>query len=225
MLDLQSITAVLAKVGIKIPETYLKEEIVRIIAESSSERIAEIPLVLGSIPSAPQAILDVGCRYSLLPIQLASIGHSVDGVDINPYKRTHPNFRFHQVDILKPPFKAGTFDIAISLSTVEHIGLTRYKDDKNEQGDIDTLLSIHKLLKKDGTVILTVPFGQAMDTQWYRVYDLDRVSSLLKGYQIVEKSAYKQAGEYWVPATIEEAEKLDSSQRAKAMLFVRAKKK
>lgn len=67
----------LRSLGIKIPEIGLKEELVRFLVETKSERIVEIPLVLSNLPTNKATILDVGCRYSLLSIQLASLGHRV----------------------------------------------------------------------------------------------------------------------------------------------------
>lgn len=88
-----------------------------------SERIVEYPLVFQHLPSQPQNILDFGCVEGTLPIQLCSLGHSVTGLDLRPYPFTHKKFRFIRADILSWSPPPGQFDLAIAVSTVEHVGL------------------------------------------------------------------------------------------------------
>lgn len=225
MVNLQFVTNLLLKFNIKIPEVSLKEEIVRILTESSSERIVEVPLVLRAIPEERSKILDIGCRYSLLPIQLASLGHDVYGIDINEYKKRHPNFTFCRGDILKSPFKPTSFDVIISLSTLEHIGLGRYGDQPNKKGDIQTVQQIYRLLKKKGVFILTVPFGKAVDTKWYRVYDKDRIKTLIEEFTIAKQKVFIDKNGFWEPSILKEAERVDSAEKAEAMLFLSLIKK
>lgn len=225
MPDLQFITNILIKLNIKIPEVPLKEEIVRFLTESNSERVVEIPLVLRAIPEKKSRILDVGCRYSILPIQLASLGYEVHGIDINTYNKRHPNFIFCRGDILKPNYKASSFDVVISLSTLEHIGLGRYGDQINERGDIQTVEQIYKLLKPQGIFILSVPFGKATDTKWYRVYDCKRIKDLVRKFDVLEERVFISKNNYWIPSDFEESEKVDSSVRTDSMLFLKLIKK
>lgn len=123
MIELATVTHFLNKVGIKISGCVVKEELVRWYAGNFTERIVEYPLVFSHLPKTKAKILDVGCRYSLLPIQLASMGHQVYGIDLFDYRKRHPNFSFFKGDSLKPPFKKEFFDVVIAVSTVEHIGL------------------------------------------------------------------------------------------------------
>lgn len=225
------ISSILRRLGIKLPEFALKEELVRFLVETKSERIVEIPLVLGNLPTTKATILDVGCRYSLLSIQLASLGHKVYGLDINPYTKEHPNFIFNQGDILKPPYKKAFFDMAISLSTIEHIGLGVYGDTndgaQNHLNDADqrAAKSIYNLLKPGGSFILTVPFGKPITSAFQRVYDTKRLNDLLKPFRIKSIEVFKADNGYWMPSSPKEGEQVDSSQESHAIAFVVASKK
>jgi len=67
---------------------------------SKSERIVEYGWVLKNLGDC-NTILGVGCWGTLFPIQLASLGYKVIGIDLRQYPYTHPNFRFIQGDVFK----------------------------------------------------------------------------------------------------------------------------
>lgn len=220
----RKISYLLDRVGLKIPEIFWKEEIVRFITESRSERIVEIPLVLNNIPREKSKILDIGCRYSLLPIQLSSMGHKVYGIDIYPYQRKHPNLHFFRGDFLEAHFRNNFFDVVISLSTIEHIGLGYYKEKLNIHADRDAVEKVKRILKPKGTFLLTVPFGKPMDSNWYRVYDRKRIMNLLSSFQISTWKVFAEKQSSWVPVSIGAAEKIDSSSEVRAVIFISARK-
>src|SRR5262245_31050363 len=49
-----------------------------------NERIVEYPVILRWMPDRG-TVLDVGCVTSRLPLQLASLGHEVWGIDVRPF--------------------------------------------------------------------------------------------------------------------------------------------
>lgn len=212
------------KFGIKIPEGLLKEKIVGWCGNKSNERIIEYPQILAKLPLKKSRILDVGCRYSALPIQIASLGHRVYGIDLFPYYQKHPNFLFRRGDILNPPFKKSFFDIVTAISTIEHIGCHYYGDKKDEKGDIKAVESVYKLIKPGGWFMLTLPFGKAMDAGWYRVYDQKRIEKLLSKFRQVELKTFVLKEKYWQVASIKKAKDQDSSRKVRAIVFAKARR-
>lgn len=225
LIDIYKITNILSRLNIGIPETFWKEEIVRLSTESTSERLVEIPLVFKNIPLTRKKILDVGCRYSILSIQLASLGHEMHGIDVNNYKHRHPNFIFHKADILNSNFPEGYFDIVIALSTIEHVGLGRYGERKDIKGDMKAVKEILRILKPGGQFLITLPFGGAVKTDWFRVYNMEKIRKLLTGFKICGKYFFKEKNRSWVPTGALDAEKIDSSKKPMAVIFVMATKK
>ncbi len=219
------ITEALRTLHIHIPENFLTEEIFRVSSETKSERLIETPLVLKNIPNRKSVILDVGCRYSLLPIQLASLGHQVHGIDLKNYRRTHPNLHFYKRSIHQTLFRDNFFDVAISLSTIEHIGLDIYGGNLANTGDVKAVKEIKRVLKKNGSYLLTAPFGLPRDSDWYRVYNTKRLERMLTGFLIKEIRVFKEEDKKWVPCEISEGETINSSQRVKCAFFLKAVKK
>jgi len=108
-------------------------------------------------------LLDVGCSHGAFNFELARRGYTVVGVDINKESidvgnkikdslRVVRNISFHHMDILSNSFPDKKFDTIIMFETLEHI-----KEDGRLMGEF------HRILKDDGTVILSVPYAEKVD--------------------------------------------------------------
>ena len=195
--------------------------------EVISERIVEYALCFANLekePSKKVKILDIGCYYSNFPIQLASMGYSVTGIDMMKYELTHPNFRFIKGNINKLNFKKNKYDIITCISTLEHIGLAVYGDNLNLDADGRAVNTIYKLLKPGGVILVTVPFGKKGRTDSYRSYDWDNIMKLFRNFRVLETLFYKERLRKWIPTQKDEAIKTDNKKRARGIVFIKAKK-
>ena len=79
------------------------------------------------------------------------------------------------------------YDVAISISSVEHSGLGRYGDPINPNGDIEAMKDLHNNLKEGGVCFLAVPIGRDQII-WnaHRVYGRERLPKLIEGFTLVE---------------------------------------
>jgi hypothetical protein len=82
------------------------------------------------------------------------------------------------------------YDIIVSFSSVEHIGLGRYGDPIDEDGDIKFMAESVTILKDAGIFLLGVPVAEEykVDGNWHRIYDNIRLNLLLESYKIVMSS-------------------------------------
>lgn len=191
-----------------------------------NERIIEYPLTFRYLKSNAKKVLDVGCCTSRLPIQLASMGYKVWGIDIRPYNFQHRNFIFQRSNVLNLPFENDFFDVITAISTIEHIGLGSYGDANIiPNGDRRAVKELIRVLKPNGQIILTFPFGKHFVGPKYRVYNWKDVKKLI--YPMKIKSAkffIRERGE-WLPSDRGEAETLDSSTLpVNAMVFLDLRK-
>lgn len=222
-MKLTILSTFLRRYNIVIPEFYLKEEFMRIYSESKSERLIEYPLIFSAIPQERKKILDVGCRYSMFPVQLASMGHDVYGIDLYEYRRKHPNFRFIKGDIIN--YRVEAFDIITAVSTIEHVGLPLAygKGQSKKDGDTLAVKNIYKSLRKEGIFLMTIPYGKAIDTSWYRVYNHIKLKELLVDFKKVKISLYTKNNDgYWLPSNEKEAKGIDNSKETYGIAFVKA---
>lgn len=186
----------------RLPENPLKKAIRNLYySDFISERLIEYPFVFKNLRLDKGRILDVGCYYSILPIQLASLGFEVCAIDPQPYQLEHPNFTFIRGDIQKSNFKNNFFDAVTVVSTIEHIGLGFYLDEEGISGDKLAIREIGRILKKNGKLIMTVPYGKNFRiTKSQRMYDNKSLKNLLfPEFELKKKMIFVNKKGKWIP--------------------------
>lgn len=79
-----------------------------------------------------------------------------------------------------------TFDVLLSISSIEHDGLGRYGDPINPLGDLETMEKFKKMLPKGGLLFLSVPVGQdCLVWNLHRIYGKLRLTALLQGWRVL----------------------------------------
>ncbi len=170
-----------------------------------TSRIVEDAYVLGKLMDIkPCRVLDVGCvaRHNVISPSLAFKGWDVYGVDIrSEWQFHHPNFHFVQADVRTANFKPDFFDVVTCVSTIEHIGLAGYYGNTQdfENADIQAMKRIREIMKPNGTLLLTVPYQHDYFCKpGARLYDMDRLNRMLKGFEVKDKVIYLQDKEgHW----------------------------
>jgi 2-polyprenyl-3-methyl-5-hydroxy-6-metoxy-1,4-benzoquinol methylase len=156
-----------------------------------NERAIEYSWALRHIGAENGRVLDVGCKGSLFPVVLASLGFEVWGIDIEDigkYRSRHPNFKFVQGDVRTAPLPENYFDAITIISTIEHVGL-------EDDGDIECLQRLSRLLADKGRIILTTPFGSPARFPRSRVYDRARLERICRGLRMEKTGFYRELDE------------------------------
>ena len=103
------------------------------------------------IPENTNSLLDVGCASGYYTVHYSKKCSKVFGIDPNENlikiaKEKYPNLDFRKGSAEEIPFKDNSFDVVILSDVLEHVA-----DEKK------CLSEIHRVLKDDGKLILTVP--------------------------------------------------------------------
>lgn len=165
-------------------------------------RLLEYSWVCKNLGSRHMRILDVGCSGSLLPLYVASDGHHVYGIDLRDcFVSQFLGFNSAKGDMRRTPFRDGFFDRIIAVSSIEHVG---------SGWDRSFIPEMYRVLKDDGRVILTFPYGkESGQVGGSRVYDDDKIGSMLGGEFKMEKDGYMiRDGWRWVYASREQAKEI-----------------
>ena len=170
------------------------------------DRDIEWSWIAGHIPPGDGPALDFGNGGSAMALAAAQRGYDVIAVDLEPvtWPYAHPRLRFAQGDMLTMDLEERHFDLVLSCSTVEHVGLAgRYTvEDGSVDGDLEVMARLHTLMTPNGRMLLTIPVGRdAVFPPLCRVYGEERLPRLLAGYDI-EKEAFwvKDSQNRWQPA-------------------------
>jgi hypothetical protein len=147
--------------------------------KDTTERVIEIPWVLRHVNGA-HSLLDVGTAFAppVMQRRLARlpIARKV-GVDLAPFVLRDVESR--EADIRALPFADGEFDVAVCLSTLEHIGMdtSRYVEGDDDPSAGDDVTALRELGRVARTVLLTVPGGARADLGWQRQYSAERLEA------------------------------------------------
>lgn len=136
-------------------------------------------VVIGSVHPLYEAIVH---RMGGIPstVEFRKINHDIPGLN------TYTVAEFQHADI--------QFDCGVTISALEHDGLGRYGDPIDPLGDLKTMKSYKKIIKKNGLMFLSVPVGQdAVCWNSHRIYGRYRLPMLLDGWKVVGHSGFEES--------------------------------
>ena len=178
---------------------------------ASDERALEIPWALARY-RGEERVLDVGYAFAepAYLTGLAGLGaRELVGVDLA--RADVPGLRSVVADVRKLPFPDGSFDVAFCISTLEHVGRDNeiYDVDaaRDDSGDEAALRELHRVLAKDGRLLVSVPTGEHDDQGWQVVRPPEDWVALFEraGFLVYEDELYVRGADGWRTASLAEA--------------------
>lgn len=83
------------------------------------------------------------------------------------------------------------------MHTVEHIGLGRYGDKIDPDGDLKAIEELKRVLAKDGNLLFVVPIGQPkIMFNAHRIYSFDQVMEYFNDLQLKDFSLVTDTGKF-----------------------------
>lgn len=161
---------------------------------SMDERVVEYPWVFGQLPSASGAVLDAGSAFNhrflldRLPFSLSNLTICTLAPEKRCFWDRGISYAFD--DLRASRFASGAFNVVLSVSTIEHIGLDNemlYTSDSSKResspdGYLAAVREFRRILKPGGVCLITVPFGQARNHGWFQVFDESMVQSVIEAF-------------------------------------------
>ena len=90
-----------------------------------------------------------------------------------------------KADLTQLPFKTATIECISCMHTIEHIGLGRYGDPIDPDGDIKAILELIRVTKSGGSILFVTPVGKPkIMFNAHRIYDPAMVIDLFNGCEI-----------------------------------------
>jgi len=108
--------------------------------------------------------------------------------DYRPADLRLDNFESLQADLLKLPFENNSIKSLSCMHVVEHIGLGRYGDKLDYDGDLKAINELKRVLAVGGSLLFVVPIGKQAKIQFnaHRVYTYLQVLEYFSGLTLKE---------------------------------------
>lgn len=141
--------------------------------------------------------VSVGCNDDPFANAFALLGAVCFGYDLRAYNDTNypvlreePLYHHLQQDWLTSAIPVSRFDIAVSLSAVEHFGLSEFGGEQHDEGDRIAMEVMYNVLKPGGYALITVPYGSTWHEcpHWRRYREEDLRRRIIGRFEEVERA-------------------------------------
>ena len=137
---------------------------------------------------------DIGSTINLSTMLSAVM--KVNFYDFRPAKIKLSNLYCKHADLTKLMFKSNTINSLSCLHVLEHIGLGRYGDPIDSNGDRKAARELTRVVSKGGNLLVVVPVGKPQVIfNIHRIYSYDQVIALFSSMKLKEFSLIQGSGD------------------------------
>lgn len=118
--------------------------------------------------------------------------------DYRPARIDLPGLICGQADLLNLPFANNSIESLSCMHVVEHIGLGRYGDPLDYDGDLKAISELTRVLKPHGLLYFVVPIcaEPTIEFNAHRKYSFPQIKQMLKDLELVEHSLITDGGDF-----------------------------
>ncbi len=135
----------------------------------------------------PKKHTDISSILSFCVVVSAFI--PTDFYDYRPAKLKLSNLNSNKADLLCLPFADNSIESLSCMHTVEHIGLGRYGEPLDPNGDIKAINELIRVLANGGNLLFVVPVGKPrIKFNAHRIYSYKQIMEYFKSLKLNEFS-------------------------------------
>lgn len=135
--------------------------------------------------TAPEYHVDISSTLHFCTIVSAFL--PVKFYDYRPASIMLENLTSEKANLLNLPFEDNSIASLSCMHTVEHIGLGRYGDELDPNGDIKAMKELSRVLAGNGNLLFVVPIGNPkICFNAHRIYSYDQIINLFSELQLEE---------------------------------------
>lgn len=109
--------------------------------------------------------------------------------DYRPAKLCLDNLQCDRADLMRLPFADASVNSLSCMHVVEHIGLGRYGDPLDAEGDIKAMRELARVVSVGGSLLFVVPVGRPrIQFNAHRIYSYEQIIGAFSNY-ILQESA------------------------------------
>jgi len=127
--------------------------------------------------------------------------------DYRPATLNLDNLISETADLINLHFKTNSIKSLSCMHTLEHIGLGRYGDPLDPDGDLKAITELSRVCAIGGNLLLVVPVGQKKILfNAHRIYNPREFATYLEGFEVIDFSLITDENIFISKATYEQAE-------------------
>jgi hypothetical protein len=114
----------------------------------------------------------------------------VNFYDYRPAQLNLSNLQSKHADLAKLPFEDNSIESISCMHTIEHVGLGRYGDPIDPNGDLKAVRELIRVTRPGGSILFVVPIGGIAEIQFnaHRIYTYDVIVDYFNALHLVEFS-------------------------------------
>jgi hypothetical protein len=121
---------------------------------------------------------------------IASAFVPMDFYDFRPADLDIPDVQSLPGDLTKLDIPSDSLPSVSCLHTVEHVGLGRYGDEIDPEGDLKAISELKRVVAKGGSLLMVTPIGKEQMTEFngHRIYEYEKFVSYFDGFELIDFS-------------------------------------
>ncbi|MEI7777735.1 MAG: DUF268 domain-containing protein [bacterium] len=113
----------------------------------------------------------------------------VDFYDYRPANLKLSDLQSKEGNLHNLPFETGSVKSISCMHTIEHVGLGRYGDPIDPNGDIKAIEELKRVTATGGNLLFVTPVGKPkIEFNAHRIYSYEQIVSYFKGFELKEFS-------------------------------------
>ncbi len=135
----------------------------------------------------PEKHIDISSTINFCAV--ISAFFPVEFYDYRPANIKLSNLITGQQDLTKLSFESGSIQSLSCMHTLEHIGLGRYGDPIDYDGDLKAIAELKRVVAPNGNLLIVVPVGKPkIEYNAHRIYAYHQICEYFKPLKLVEFS-------------------------------------
>jgi SAM-dependent methyltransferase len=145
------------------------------------------PAWAARIVAAIRPNIHIDISSSLHFVTIVSAFVHVKFYDYRPVQLNLSNLDTGKADLLNLPFEDNSIQSLSCMHTVEHVGLGRYGDPIDPDGDLKAIKELQRVLSPGGSLLFVVPVGRSsIEFNAQRIYSYDQIVSYFSELELQE---------------------------------------